>query len=234
MVNDILTFFTQSTGLHPLAALLIGILVAVNPCQIAICISAIFVKKTDNSNLSSKLAFFASGRAASYLVIGAITMFVYSRIKDGIETYRRIIADSIDTIIPYFSIIAGIFFIYRVVCKHHHNDNCHNSRNIIQKNKFYGMFFLGALLALLFCPESAFLYFGMLIPLAINSQLGFINIIIFAFSAVLPLIIIAFICYKAEYKINTIELKLEKFQNIMNIIAAIILIALGLFMIIYS
>ena len=67
----------------------------------------------------------------------------------------------------------------------------------------------------------------MLMPLAIKSNLGILNVIVFAFAAVLPLIIIAAICGNSITKANDIERKLEKLQVVINYISSFLLFVLG-------
>ena len=61
-------------------------------------------------------------------------------------------------------------------------------------NKGYmGSFLLGSIFALAFCPFSAVLFFGMLIPIAIKSGDGLIIPAVFAFATGLPVIIFSLI-----------------------------------------
>lgn len=229
MQDIILNSFINSTELHLLVAFVLGLMLAVNPCQIAICVSAIFTSFNARENkLKNKIVYFAFGRALTYVFLAILILYLFYYTGIAVEDfYDKKISDFVDKVIPYLSFAFGAFFFYRAINKHHHDDSCHNSRNIIKKNKPFGMFVLGAVLALVFCPESALTYFAMLMPLAIKSNLGILNVIVFAIAAVLPLIIIAAICGNSITKANDIERKLEKLQVVINYISSFLLFVLG-------
>lgn len=215
--------------MHPFYAMVLGLMVAFNPCQIAICISAIVANNTDKINIQSRTNAFAAGRASMYFLLGFLILLVYhftdKQIFDFSDSkFVRIV----DEVLPYFCLAAGLFFMLRVIVKHHNHDNCHNSNHIIKRNNVFGPFVLGCVLALVFCPESAVLFFAFLIPLAIASPIGLINIVVFAFSAVTPIVVVARICGRSKLKVNEMELRMEKVQLYINLIAALILLSIGI------
>ncbi len=230
-MNDLMNTLTQSTELHLLAALLLGVLVAVNPCQIAISLSALTAladRNRDPKLFMEKAVVFVSGRMSLYLILGIILFYVFRTVGINIkEFYSEKVADLVEYSMPFIVALLGLFFLFRAINKHHHNDNCHNSRSMIKKNKRTGVFLLGFLLAFLFCPESAVLFFGMTIPLVIMSKYGLLILIIFSVAAVLPIVAIAYVCKFSMEKALLWERKLENAQFIINLCSSALLIALA-------
>ncbi len=232
-MQDFLNNILQSTEFPPLTAVLLGLLVAVNPCQIAICMSALtaFIQNdTDERRFMHNAWFFSAGRAALYVALAfllvGVLRFTGSKLRD--ETLR-VLTEGVESILPYALLTVGFFFLYRGFHKHHHSDSCHNSGNLIKRNKATGAFVLGMLLALLFCPESALLYFGMLIPM-IAATGSLLSLLFFSLAAVAPLVMVAYICKMSLRKTNQIESKLDKIQVWINFISGGVLILLSFFL----
>ena len=94
---------------------------------------------------------------------------------------------------------------------------------------YFGSFMLGAILALAFCPFSAVLFFGMLIPLAISAGDGIVLPSVFAIATGLPVIIFSFILVYSINKLGTVMNYLKNIEKIVRKSTAIIIIVIGLY-----
>ncbi len=94
---------------------------------------------------------------------------------------------------------------------------------------YWGSFMLGAVLAVAFCPFSAVLFFGMLIPIAINAGDGIIIPSVFAIATGLPVILFSFILIYSINKIGTAMNYVKKIEQIVRKSTAILIIAIGLY-----
>ncbi|MDE7117644.1 MAG: sulfite exporter TauE/SafE family protein, partial [Bacteroidaceae bacterium] len=65
--------FLQSTDLPLLAAFVLGVLVALNPCQLAISISALAYEYRNGKSLSDGIVY-ALGRTITYTIMGWVAM----------------------------------------------------------------------------------------------------------------------------------------------------------------
>lgn len=72
-INDILHTFLQSADFPLLAAFVLGVLVALNPCQLAISISALAYEYRNGKKLADGISY-ALGRTITYTLLGWITM----------------------------------------------------------------------------------------------------------------------------------------------------------------
>lgn len=214
----------QSADLPLLTAFLLGLVVALNPCQLAINISALTYLAEDDTHQYHFLVrgvLYSLGRMMSYTLLGWVLMFVVSS-GMKIDGLQHVLSKAED-FIPYVLIVFALFFLYRAFHQHHHHDSCHHSKQIIQANGKFGAFALGLLLAFAFCPESAVFFFGMMLPLSISSPLGWLVPLFFSIAAIIPvLVIVYFIRLTMVSSARRFEHKMEMFQTIVNIVSAIV------------
>jgi len=86
--------------------------------------------------------------------------------------------------------------------------------------------------ALAFCPYSGVLYFGMLVPLTINSASGLYLPIVFAIATGIPVIIFAwFIAYTVS-GVGNLYKRIKKFEFWFRKIVAFVFIGVGIYYII--
>ncbi len=219
----------QSAELPLLAALLLGILVALNPCQLAINISALTYmsrKVEERKKLWMKGIEYAAGRTLTYTLLGWILMYAMKKGVD-VDSLQYILGHTED-VLPYVLIAIGVFLILRTFFhKHRHGSSCHNSGQAIRHSDSSGAFFLGMVLALAFCPESAIFYFGMMIPLALSSHAGYAIPFLFAFAAAIPVVAVAVLVSSAIANVQKLEHSMEHFQFGLNLITGIVLSIIG-------
>jgi len=216
----------QSADFPLLTAFVLGVLVALNPCQLAISISALAYEYKRGKHFQNGV-LYALGRSVTYALVGWVTMCLIGGGKnvDGLNQ----VFESIEIIVPYILLALGIYMFARAFHRHqHHGDNCHNSGMIIKRNGPLGSLILGMTLALAFCPESAVFYFGMMIPLSISCKIGVIVPLVFALSASIPVIIIAWVMSKTTEGAAKMSHRFEYFQHVLNGITGVMFIALAI------
>lgn len=232
MINNLMNTFTQSTELHLLAALFLGILVALNPCQIAICLSAlssIAGRNNEPKAFMEKAVVFVLGRMTLYLLLGIALYLIYKFVGINVlDFYSKDVAAIVESWMPFVVAVLGIFFLIRALTAHHHNGKCHNSGRMIRKNKKSGVFILGFLLAFLFCPESAVLFFGLMLPLSVVSPFGLILLLVFTLAAVVPVLGIAYLCKFSMEKTHAWQKRLEDAQFWINLGFSVLLLIYSL------
>jgi cytochrome c biogenesis protein CcdA len=219
-----------------LTAILLGLLVAVNPCQLAICLSALtYLTKAEEKGNRRHGWMFATGRATTYTLLGIV---VYVLLQQGLTWFNiDHIPDSpfvhvVEDTLPYLMFAIGAFFLLRTFIHHRHNGSCHNSGTIIRRKAARGSFFLGMLLALLFCPESAILYFGVLLPMSLTSSWGLLLIVLFAVSATIPVVLLNYLMVVSRASTRRWEHRMEYMQQWLNAATGLLFIGLGIWLLI--
>ena len=194
-IHELFDTLLQSADLPLLTAFVLGLLVALNPCQLAISVSALAYEYRNGKRLIDGLVY-ALGRTITYTAMGWVTMCLIGGGANVVGLQQ--VLSKAEVILPYVLIALGLYMLYRAFHRHHHHgDNCHNSGRIIKRNGPLGSLVLGMTLAFAFCPESAIFYFGMMIPLSISSSVGVIVPLVFGLSASIPVVAIAWMMNKA-------------------------------------
>lgn len=214
----------QSTDIPLLTAFVLGLLTALNPCQLAISVSALAYEYRSGKGIMEGL-LYALGRTITYIILGWVLMCLIGGGKN-IKGFELLVTKG-ETVLPYILIALGIFMLSRAFHHHHHSESCHNSGTIIRRNGPLGAIILGMTLALAFCPESAVFYFGLMIPLAMNSSISILIPIAFAIAASVPVVVIAYLMNKAYDKTQKISSSLETFQTIINAVTGILFLVIA-------
>lgn len=202
-----------------------GILINLDICPLVANLAAITYISKNSKNKKSMVIhglLYSLGRILSYTILALLIYFgLYSFHLSFLTQYGEKIAGTI-------MVISGIVMF--LLANREDNDN--QDENEIEKNAlskgYLGSFSLGVILSLAFCPHSAALFFGILIPLTIKSAVGLLLPPVFALGASLPIIIFSFyLSYNTE-KIENIFNKMEKLEQPLRYIAVIIFLITGL------
>jgi len=239
---DLLQFFgTMGTNPVPaIAAFFIGLMTAISPCPLATNITAVaYLAKKIGSSRHTLLAGLAYtlGRMAAYIAVASAIVLLGMNIRIialGLQHYGELLLGPFLVlcgiyllgIIPLDRVPGGDWF-FRITSG--------ISGRLAEKG-YLGAFLLGVIFALSFCPFSAVLFFGMLIPLALAAGDPVMIPAVFALATGLPVILISVLlaggigkCRGMLEKIGTAEVWLRR-------AAAAVFIVVGLYSIltIYS
>ncbi len=228
-LQDIIQQIVQSTDIPLLTALLLGILVAINPCQLAINISALsyLYKDTARQGFASGIAYII-GRIITYTLLGWLLIYIIG-IGKSISLVQQILSYG-EAILPYALTVIGIILIIRTIISHkHHDDNCHNVCTVIKSRGNMGPLILGVLLAFAFCPESAIFYFGIMLPMAVetSTMVSILMPLCFAVASVIPVAIIAFLISKATRRAQRFQHLFDHAQQWLNAITGVLFIIIA-------
>ena len=225
-IHELFDTLLQSADLPLLTAFVLGLLVALNPCQLAISVSALAYEYRNGNRLIDGLVD-ALGRTITYTAMGWVTMCLIGGGANVVGLQQ--VLSKAEVILPYVLIALGLYMLYRAFHRHHHHgDNCHNSGRIIKRNGPLGSLVLGMTLAFAFCPESAIFYFGMMIPLSISSSVGAIVPLVFGLSASIPVVAIAWMMNKAVNGAERLSRGFEYFQQGLNGVTGLLFIAIAI------
>jgi len=175
-----------------LYAFAIGVVTAIGPCPLSANVTAI-------AYVSSKLAsprhticagaMYTVGRALTYTLIGVLILAFGAGVMDnapGLQDYEKII-------------LAPVLVLTGVILLGLWKPNISLGDSLKQKygmklaeNGVLGAFGLGAVFALAFCPYTAVMFFGLLMPLALKSNaIGMSYVALFGIGTGLPVLIFA-------------------------------------------
>jgi len=172
------------------SALWLGILTSISPCPLASNIAAV-------SFLSKKIAHpamvftsglaYTIGRMLAYAALGWIIISSLLSVPQVAQFLQKYMARALGPLL----IITGLFLLEVITIKLPSIVLSHKHQNRLVESGAPGAFLLGFIFALAFCPVSAALFFGSLIPLALNSKAGTLLPFIYGVGTGLPVLIFA-------------------------------------------
>ncbi len=210
------------------SALWLGILTSISPCPLATNIAAV-------SFLSKKIAHpalvfisglaYTIGRVVAYAVLGWLIISSLLSVPQVAQSLQKYMGKALGPLL----IITGLFLLEVITIKlpgvalpqEHHNK--------LVDSGAPGAFLLGAIFALAFCPVSAALFFGSLIPLALNSKVGTILPFIYGVGTGLPVLIFAIAIALGVTSISHWFHKITKLEYYTRRITGVIFILVGLY-----
>lgn len=173
-----------------LSALWLGILTSISPCPLATNIAAVsFLSKKITHPVFvfiSGLAY-TLGRMAAYAALGWIIINSLLKVPQIAQFLQKYMVKALGPIL----IVTGLILLDVIKInfpglslskKHHHK---------LVEAGAPGAFLLGLIFALAFCPVSAALFFGSLIPLSLNNKAGALLPFIYGIGTGLPVLIFA-------------------------------------------
>jgi len=189
MEKLILEWLSNST-LPIVTAMLLGFLTAISPCPLATNITAMGYIGKDIENRRKVFyngLWFTLGTIASYTLLAAIIFLGADQFEvSGI--FHRYGEKIIGPLLLLIGLaMLGIFHIPIP-------EFLNFTRHLEEKgvNSSFDAFLLGVILAMAFCPNTGVMYFGMLIPLTINTPAGLYLPVVFAITSAIPVVIFAY------------------------------------------
>ncbi|HOW42350.1 MAG TPA: aromatic aminobenezylarsenical efflux permease ArsG family transporter [Candidatus Omnitrophota bacterium] len=172
------------------SALWLGIMTSISPCPLATNVAAIsfLAKKVihPRSVLLSGIAYTA-GRMVSYAALGVILINSILSIPQVAQFLQKYMPQALGPLL----IVTGLVLLEIIKLNLPGVFLSRQHRSRLVEAGVPGAFLLGVIFALAFCPLSAALFFGSLIPLAIHYKSGIIFPSIYGVGTGLPVLVFA-------------------------------------------
>jgi len=212
-----------------LTALWAGIITSVSPCPLATNIAALtYISKHSGSHRLAVLAhggLYALGRALAYILIGFLLVksllsapsFSFFMQKYGNQALSPVL------------VLAGMYMLGMF-------GRGFEGLNIFDLSKFktgagaMSSLLMGIVFALAFCPISAALYFGVIIPLAAKNDSAFYIPLLYGIGTALPVMGLAVVLDFGLKKISVITGWAAKFEKYAKPATAWIFITCGIYL----
>jgi len=172
------------------SALWLGILTSISPCPLASNVAAVsfLSKKITHPALVfiSGLAY-TLGRMVSYVILGWIIIGSLLSVPQVAQFLQKYMGKALGPLL----ILTGLILLEIITIRLPGLSLSQKHHNKLARSGAPGAFLLGFIFALAFCPISAALFFGSLIPLAINSKSGIVLPFIYGIGTGLPVLVFA-------------------------------------------
>ena len=211
-----------------ISALWLGILTSVSSCPLAANIAAIsfLAKKIVNPKAVFISCFaYTIGRMLSYALLGLITISSLLSVPVLANLLQKYMNKAIGPIL----IITGLVLLDIFKISIPKLTFSKKFQDKLAGSGIGGAFVLGLIFALVFCPISAALFFGSLIPLALKSKMGVILPFIYGVGTGLPVLLFAVGIALSVKSLSFWFHRLAKLEYYMRKLTGVIFIVVGLY-----
>lgn len=218
-----------------LSALWLGVLTSISPCPLAANIAAISFVGKRVGNIPAVLLsglLYTLGRVLTYILVGMIVVFGLLSVPEVAMFLQKYMSKLIGPIL----VLVGLFLLDVVRIGSGGVGVSGSMQEKVTAGGVWSALFLGMIFALSFCPVSAALFFGSLIPLAIERKSTFILPSLYGIGTGLPVlffaILLAFsartvgVAFRA---LSRIEVWARRITGVVFILAGIYLAAKNIF-----
>jgi cytochrome c-type biogenesis protein len=210
------------------SALWLGILTSISPCPLATNIAAIsfLSKKVLHVNAVLWVGFaYTLGRMLAYTILGILII----KSLLSVPAVAYFLQGNMNKLFGPALVVVGIFLLdifkfslpgVSVSCE---------QQNRLADSGSWGALGLGSLFALSFCPVSAALFFGSLIPLALKTKGGAILPLFYGLGTGLPVLFFAIAIALGVKSLNQWFHKLTKLELYTHRITGVLFILVGIY-----
>jgi cytochrome c biogenesis protein CcdA len=222
--------FMESVGTSEIpliAAFFIGLMMAISPCPLATNITAIAYvsRRIDNSKHTLIVGLlYTLGRMLTYVAIAAMIVYLGLGKQEIALTLQKYGGQLIGPLLILIGIVMLEVISLEFIKMPEGSDKL---KETLAEKGYLGSFLLGAVFALAFCPFSAVLFFGMLIPLALKTGDGIMLPSVFAFATGLPVILFSVLLVTSVSKVGQVMNKVSEFEKWMRKIVAVLFLIVG-------
>lgn len=214
-----------------LAALFLGFITSISPCPLATNLAAIGyvtrgLKSKKNAVLTGLL--YTAGRMVSYTIIGVLIIATGLEIP-GVSILLQGIGEKL---LGPLLILVGAGMLVADKISFGGGNGLTKIGGKIANWGLIGGFLLGVVFALAFCPYSAVLFFGMLIPIALNANEGFILPAAYAIGTGFPVLVFGTLLSIGVAGVSSWLNAISRAERVLRILVSIGFIGIGIYYVI--
>lgn len=228
-LSELVLRLAESGSLPLITAFLLGLLTAISPCPLATNITAmayITRRVTDRKYAVITGMLYTLGRIFSYSILGILI------ISAGLDIplVSSFLQDVGERALGPLLIVVGLVMlnIERLTFSRVSGRIATLGGKVADWGMIGG-FLLGVIFALAFCPYSAVLYFGVLIPLALQSTAGIALPAIFAVGTGLPVLILGTLLSLGIAGVSSWLNAITRIQPVIRTAVSVIFIGVGVY-----
>jgi len=223
---------TGNLSVPALSALLLGLITAISPCPLATNIAALgYVSRraTERTYAVITGALYTLGRIFSYSVIGVIIIVAGLEIP-GVASFLQDFGEQ--ALGPILIVVGAIMLAANRISLGRGGGRLSALGARVADKGMIGGFLLGALFAFAFCPYSAALFFGVLIPLALKSTGGVALPAVYAIGTGLPVLVFGVLLSLSVARVSSWLNAITRAEKIIRAVVSIIFIGVGIYLVV--
>lgn len=218
----------DNTSWPLLSAWALGVLTAISPCPLATNITATaYIARTLERKRKVLLSglLYTLGLAFTYTTIAMIISMGASKFH-----VAKFFQGNGEKFLGPIMIVIGLIMLNVIKLKFLGKSGLKEKVGNKFKDKgLLGSFLLGVLFAMAFCPYSGAMFFGMLVPMTIESEMGITLPLFFAIGAGSLVLFFTFVIAFSFEKLGLYFKRISQVEKVMRYIAATLFILTGLY-----
>lgn len=210
------------------AAVWLGILTSISPCPLATNIVAIsFVSNRVGHTRQVLLSglLYTLGRMIAYSALGALLVASVLAVPDLAQWLQKYM----NRLLGPLLIITGLLLLEVVRLKVRGGGIAEGLQRRVEASGVWGAGILGIVFALSFCPVSAALFFGSLVPLALRHGSKVLLPSLYGIGTALPVLVFALLIAFGARSLSTAYEKVTRFERWGRRITAVLFLAVGVY-----
>ena len=220
----------ESVVAAALSALWLGILTSISPCPLATNIAAVSYigKRVDSARFAIWTGLlYVLGRIITYVAVGAIVTAGILSIP-GVSNFLQ---KYMNSLLGPILILVGLILLEWLPLNIPGITVSDKMRERASRGSLWGACVLGAVFALSFCPVSAALFFGSLVPLSVQHHSYLLLPSLFGIGTGLPVLAFGIAIAFGAQSVSRLFTGIKQFERWVRIITAIVFIVIGIYMI---
>ncbi len=210
------------------SAIWLGILTAISPCPLATNIAAVsfIARRVDNPRAAVLTGvLYAIGRSLVYVTLGALlvaSVMAAPSVSHWLQKYMNKILGPV-------LILVGMILLDLISVGSFGGGLGERVGKRVEGWGIWSGLALGVVFALSFCPSSAALFFGSLVPLSIKFESSLLLPSIYGASTALPVIVFAVLIAVGAKAVGRAFNRVASFERWARLVTGIIFIAIGVY-----
>jgi cytochrome c-type biogenesis protein len=205
----------------------LGILTSISPCPLATNIAAVsYIARQIGSTRRALVSalLYSFGRIIAYVGLGAIVVAGLL----SIPAVSNFLQDYMDKILGPLLVLTGLFLLDIIHLNIPGFQGSGWTRNLAEKSGSWGAVLLGCIFALSLCPVSAALFFGSLVPLAVQHKSYVLLPSIYGAGTGLPVVACGLVIAFGAGSLGKFYARLTAIEKWVRLATAIVIIAIGI------
>ncbi len=206
----------------------LGILTSISPCPLATNIAAItYIGRQVNKPRHVLLAglLYTLGRTLTYVTLGMLPVMSALSVPELAMFLQRYMNKILGPVL----IITALFLLNIIRINLPGAQISEKLQKRLAASGVWGAAILGLLFALSFCPVSAALFFGSLIPIAIEQESGVAMPAIYAIGTALPVVVFAILISLGTRFVGTVFNRLSVIERWARLLTGVVFLLVGVY-----
>ena len=211
------------------AALWLGILTSISPCPLATNVAAVsyIARRIDRpSRVLLSASTYSLGRAASYAAVSAVVVLGLLSVPGLSQALQRYMNKLLGPLL----VLVGMYLLDLIRLGLSTTAGSDGLRRKAADGGAWGAALLGALFALSFCPVSAALFFGSLVPLSLKHGSRFVLPVVYGLGTALPVAVLALLAASGTKALATVLKRVGTFDLWARRVTGLVFVAVGIYL----